>query len=417
MKKIHLLILVGCTMLALGCGSKKAKVADQGAAGDTDALGTDGAASTPDGMEPEAETGPVEYPAPPKRSADSRNPMKYEVSLQKAYVLPLSEDGACFDPCTKDVKNTLVDALPGLAGDQFGSAAKALMTSVGAKGGKESLPDIYVHIDCGFGQELDTNKTGAENRLAAVWRGASAVLKLDADDECAISVYDADDDGQDELIGTTLAKIVKMSKDGHVTVSSETNDFGQVYMVELFLEPLEGTPSGGSSGSTSSGAGTGSDTSNNTGGGGSSGSGTVAPTMPDASGNASYYVEVVKANIKATKKDGKKWDTKLPFVGKAGDEGPDPFVAAYVNGYKSEKPFLKTPAAENSNYQEWRQGADVKMNVADKIHFMVWDKDTADHDLIGECISDPVGVLKNNTEITLRDCGQVDFLVFKISRK
>lgn len=416
MKRIQLLMLVGFAVFALGCGSKKAKVEDGSAASDTDSEGTDGVSAS--GMEAEAETGPVEYPTPPKRSASSRNPVKFEVSLQKAYVLPLSEDGACFDPCTKEVKSTLIDALPGLAGEQFGSAAKALTTSVGAKGGKESLPDVYVHIDCGFGQELDTNKTGAENRLAANWRGASATLKLDLDDECAISVWDADDDGQDELIGATTAKIVKLSKDGNVVVSSESGDFGQVYMVELFVEQLEGAPVNNNNGSNNSNSNSGNNSNSNSGSSsGDSGSNNTTPTPPDSSGNANFNVEVVKGKIKDVKKDGQKWDAKLPFVGKAGDEAPDPYVSAYVNGYKSENPFLKTNAAENSNYKEWKQGAAVKMNVSDKIHFMVWDKDTADHDLIGECISDPVGILKFGSEITLSNCGQVEFLVFKITRK
>ena len=416
MKRLWLLSMIACAALALGCGSKKAEVKDGASVGgDTDSAGTDGVAAN--GMEPEAETGPVEYPAPPSRSSSSRNPVKFDVSLQKAYVLPLSDDGACFDPCTKEVKSALVDALPGLAGDQFGSAAKALTTSIGAKGGKESLPDLYVHIDCGFGQELDTNKTGAENRLAANWRGAGATLKLDPDDECAISVWDADDDGQDELIGDTVAKIVRLSKDGNVVVSSESADFGQVFMVELFLDQLEGTPVTGTP-SNNSGSSSGNSGSSSGNSGSSSGnSGSTTPSVPDSSGNANYYVEVVKAKIKDTKSDGQKWDTKLPFVGKAGDESPDPFVHAYVNGYKSETPFLKTDAGNNVNYKEWNKGASVKMNVADKIHFMVWDKDTADHDLIGECISNPVGLLQSGSEITISNCGQVEFLVFKITRK
>lgn len=412
MKKVRLFILLACCAAAgWACGSKKGEV-NNGASGsqDTDDTdGTDGTDSVASDLLPEAETGAVEYPEPPKRSASSRDPLKFEVSLKKAYVLPLSEDGACFDPCTEEVKSTLADALPGLVGDQFGSAAKALATSLGAKGGKDALPDIYVHIDCGFGQEIDTNKTGAENRLNANWRGVSETLKLDPEDLCAVSVWDADDDGQDELIGDTTVSLIADAEDGTVIISSEDSDFGQVFMVELFLEQLEGTPvlgtpSGDSGSSGSSGSSSGS-------------SGSSSGDSSSSSGGDSYYVEIIKADVQEEKSGGQQWDTKLPFVGKDGDEAPDPFVQAYVNGYQSENPFLRTSAAQNTMFHEWRRGATVSMNPSDKIHFMVWDKDTADHDLVGECISDPVGALKTGDEITLKDCGQVSFLVFKILRK
>jgi hypothetical protein len=403
MKKLRLLILLCCcAATGFACGGKKGEINNGASKGEDDTAGTD-SGNTQSDLLPEAETGPVEYPKPPARSAASRNPVKFEVSLKKAYVLPLSEDGSCFDPCTEETKNTMADALPGLVGDQFGSAAKALTTSLGAKGGKDALPDIYVHIDCGFGQEIDTNKTGAENRLAANWRGVSETLKLDAKDSCAVSVWDADDDGQDELIGDTVVELVAAAQDGTVTVSSESNDFGQVFVVELFLEQLEGTPV--------------LDTPSGEGSSGSSGSSGGSSDSSASSGDGSYYVEIVKADIREKKQDGQKWDAKLPFVGKAGDEAPDPFVHAYVNGYQSETPFLKTQAAQNTTSVEWNQGATVKLSASDKIHFMVWDKDTADHDLIGECISASTSSLRTGTEITLKDCGQVASLVFKISRR
>jgi hypothetical protein len=405
MKRIALLVMLVMGVASLGCGSKKAKVetgeaADAGAAEDK---------ASADGMEPEANTGPTEYPTPPKRSSADRTPYKFKVSVTKAYVLPLSADGACFDKCPKATKDMLVEALPGLAGEQFGSAAKALTTAVGAKGSKEALPDIYVHLDCGFGQELTTHKTSAEDRLVANWRGAEETLKLDPKDQCAISVWDADDDGNDELIGDTVVPLIEVAKDGTAVITSEDNDFGQVYLVEIFLDQLEGpsvwktpgTASGGSGGSTP----------------GSGTTPTPAPTPPDPSGAANYKVEIVKANLMKNKKTGEPWDTKLPFVGKAGDEAPDPFVAAYINGYQSENPFMKTNPAENTFYTEWRQAGEAKLKPGDKIHFMVWDKDKVDNDLMGECITDPVGSLTSGQNITLKNCGRVDFLVVKITRK
>ena len=107
----------------------------------------------------------------------------------------------------------------------------------------------------------------------------------------------------------------------------------------------------------------------------------------------------------------------MPFVGKDADTAPDPMVHAYINGYQSEKPFLKTDAASNTQYHEFRKSGQAKLKPGDKIHFMVWDKDKVDHDLIGECITDPVGALKSGHDIVLKGCGQVDFLVVKVTRK
>lgn len=399
MKKIVVLMFLVAAFALAGCGSKKnkAKNAD-------DAEATD--------IEPEADTGPVEYPEPPANSA-TRNPNRFKVSVRKAYVLPLAADGRCFDECHKDIKALYVENLPSLSGEQFGSAAKALATTVGAKGGLESLPDLYVHIDCGSGQELTTHKTSAQNQLTARWRGAEENLNLDVNDQCAISVWDADDDNQDELIGDTVANLISLAKGGVVTISSEDAEFGQVYMVELYLEQLDGTPVIG--GAPAAGGQTGSGGSTAGGTTGSGGTGSSGGSTP-ASGSGAYQVEIVKVNLKEKKKDGQPWDTKVPFVGSASDVIPDPFVSAFVNGYQSAQPFMKTEPANNTLYAEFGTTGSVDLQPGDKIHFMVWDKDKLDHDLAGECISDSVGSLSLGQEITIRDCGQVDFVVFKISR-
>lgn len=429
MRRIALLALLVLALgtTSFGCGSKKAKVkgGESAEGADAGAASGDDAQTAETGMEPEANTGPTEYPEPPRRSAADRNPNSFKVSVKKAYVLPLSEDGACFDECSKETKEMLIEALPGLAGEQFGSAAKALTTAVGAKGAKEALPDLYVHVNCGAGQELTTHKTSAENRLAGNWRGGGKTLKLDINDQCAISVWDADDEGDDELIGDTLVPIFEVAKDGVAVITSEENDFGQVYMVELFLDQLDGasvwtkpdTASGSGGSATTPTPNTGSGSSGSSGGSSSSKPADPTPTPPDASGAARYTVEIVKANLKKTKKTGEKWDIKLPFVGKAGDEAPDPMVWAYINGYQSEEPFMKTNAASNTFYTEWRKSGDVKLKPGDKIHFKVWDKDKADNDFMGECISDPIGSLTSGQKITFRECDRVDFLVVKITRK
>jgi hypothetical protein len=394
--------------LVSGCGSKKGKVETPGE-GDTDTSADVEAA----GIEPEANTGPVDYPTPPKNNGQ-RNPVKFELSVKKAYVLPLSKDGACFDDCPTEIKELYVQNLPNMAGEQFGSAAAAMTTTVGAKGGSETLPDVYVHIDCGFGQEFTTHKTSAENQLAARWRGASETIKMDPSDQCAVSVWDADDDNQDELIGDTTANLIQLASNGSVVLTSEDQDFGQVYMVELFLEQMEGEPVMSQPGTGGGTAGGGTTTSPGTGGGGST---TPAPTPPPASGAATYKVEIIKANIKEKKKDGQKWDAKIPFVGKEEDTAPDPMVKAYINGYQSEKPFMTTQAGANTLYHEWKTSADANLKPGDKLYFMVWDKDKLDHDLIGECITDPVGSLSSGQDIVLKGCGQVDFIVVKVTRK
>jgi hypothetical protein len=134
-------------------------------------------------------------------------------------------------------------------------------------------------------------------------------------------------------------------------------------------------------------------------------------------GASTYVVEIVKANLKKTKEDGQKWDTKIPFVGKNDDVMPDPFVQAYVNGYQSENPFMTTGNGSNTYYYEWRAKGQTTLKSSDKIHFMVWDKDKVDSDLMGECITDTIAKIPLGKDIVLRNCGQVDFIAFKITKK
>ncbi|MCP4605730.1 MAG: hypothetical protein GY847_35285 [Proteobacteria bacterium] len=401
-------------LVLTGCGSKKPGVSAAASVGD-EGEGTDETALE-DGLEPEADTGAADYPEPTKRSAAGRNPAKFKLSVKKAHVLPLSEDGQCWDACSKDAKNFLVDSLTKLSGDKFISSAKNMTTAMGAKGTKEVLPDIYLHINCGFGQEYTTSKVSAENRLAARWLGAKEILKLDAKDECAISVWDADDDGNDEMLGSITLNLLQKSNSGEVIISSDNEDLGQVVMIELFLDQLTqaSTPKKAEPDPKPV---------------------AITPVTkpstkpepkkePDLSpdpytpkttpGVSSFRVEIVKANLKAKKDDGQNWDTKIPFIGKDGILA-DPFIQGYVNGYKSEHPFMETSTVKDKLYHVWNETGKASLKDSDKIHFMVWDKDKLDHDLIGECITDTVGKLNVGSEIVIRNCAQVDFLVIKIT--
>ncbi|MDJ0765925.1 MAG: C2 domain-containing protein [Myxococcota bacterium] len=401
-QRVFAAIAVGlmCSLMSMGCGSKKPKGTTADGAEADGGLGEDG-------KEAEADTGPVTYPEPPTANAADRNPIKFSVSLSKAYVLPLSEDGRCWDRCTPEAKETMVDALTSLSGDQFASAGKALATALSAKGAKDALPDLYVYIDCGFGQTLTTSKSSAEDRIVTTWRGAKETLKLDPNDYCAVSVWDADDDDNDELIGDATVQLLKATKTGEVILTGADADFGQVFMVQLFLDQQEGDSIWQTDPSGSETDPSGSETTP---------SGETTPSIPSEPGKTAYKIEVVKANFKDKKDNGKPWDTKVPFLG-GGGTLPDPFVAAYVNGYQSEHPFMETSSTQDKTYSEWREVGVVNLKNSDKIHFMVWDKDKVDHDLMGECISDKVGNLRLGTEISIRNCSQVDFLVFKITKR
>ncbi len=408
-------------LVTMGCGAKQPEVSASasidGDAGPDDAEKGADVEDAPYGLEPEANTGPVEYPEPPRRSSGGRNPHKFKVSVKKAYVLPLSEDGRCWDECSSTAKNELVESLGKLSGDQFGSAAKALATSMGAKGTKEVLPDIYVNIDCGFGQEYATSRTSAENRLAAKWRGAKEILKLDSEDECAISVWDADEDENDELLGDVVVQIIRKADNGMLVISSEDEDFGQVFLVEIFLDQLDGlsvwdapeskpttpvatpTPAPAPKPAPETKP-----------------APSIGPKTKPKPGAPSYQVTVVKGNFKRKKEDGQAWDTKIPFIGKGGVL-PDPFVQGFVNGYNSEHPFMETNTVNDKLYNVWNETGEAGLIGSDRIHFFVWDKDKIDHDLIGECKTDTIDKLPLGQEIVIRGCSQVDFLVVKIVKK
>ncbi len=410
--KVLLAVMIGLVFAFNVTGCKKKKKSKDGS--DVDA-------GLADGMEEEANTGPMEYPEPPRVDAEGRNPLKYTVSIKKAYVLPLSEEGACWDSCPTENKPTLIDALPNLAGEQFAAAGKALQTALSASDLNYILPDIYVHVDCGFGQEFTTSKASAEDRIVARWQGAKEILKLDPNDYCAISVWDADEDDNDEKIGAVDVKLLKATTTGEVFLSGDDEDFGQVVMLEIFLDQHEGTPVWQGGGTTPGGTTPGGTTPGGTTPGGTTPGGTTpspgsSTTPPPAHpGQHPYIVEVIKANMKAKKSDGKPWDTKIPFM--AGGVMPDPYVEGYVNGYRSENPFMSTSVAGETTYKEWRETGGVNLRPDDKIHFMVWDKDKVDPDLMGECISNPVQNLPIGSEIVIKNCSQVEFFVFKLHKQ
>lgn len=356
-------------------------------------------------LEDEANTGPADYPQPRRGSDANRNPIRFEVSFVSAYVLPLSQDGKCWDPCTPEAKAKFVDALPSLGSDNPGSAAKALTTAIAAQPGSEkiieAMPDLYAHIDCGYGNELTTSKTLNMDRLGAKWRNAREEFKMDPQDECAISIWDNDADNDDELLGDFSIKIIQESKNGELVVTASNEEMGQVVLVELFIEQLEGS-------SVLGGGQTGGQT------GGSSQSGDGAQSGGGATGTGQYAVEVIKAEIQPTKSNGQTWDAKIPFVSSGID--PDIAVEVYVNGYQSEKPFMETPIGQEQTYFEWRATGRTDIQSTDYLHFVVWDRDKVDHDLVGECKSASISQIPLGQEITLNNCGQVKYLVFKVTR-
>ena len=407
---IAIAFAAGIGVAVAGCGSKKPKAkvsADGEVGGDADVQQDE---SAEEGLEPEAKSSRDSFPEPPTLSPADRNPSRYKLWVKKAYVLPLSEDGLCWDPCAAEAKRELAGSMVQLAtidGSKFAMAAKAVAGSVGALDAKQALPDIYVHVNCGFSQEYTTSKSSAEDRLAAEWKGAYEELMIDAKDKCSVSVWDADESGGDEMIGDVVAPLFEKSgASGEVALFGADSEFGQVFMVELGVESMDGTKVAATEPQTEPSASASSETAQP-----STGTAAAEPVASDSKA-VGYTVEVVKANVKGKKEDGSAWDATW-----GGGKQPDIYVDVYLNGYKSERPFMRTGVAKDSTYREWGTTGEVDMKDGDKLHFMVWDKDLADNDLVGECISDPIEKVKLGKEIVLRDCSGVDFLAFKISKK
>jgi hypothetical protein len=278
--------------------------------------------------------------------------------------------------------------------------------AVGAAGGADALPDVFVNIRCGHGQGHSTNKGVAKNKLVATWTYENKSMSLDDRDECAISVWDADDDG-DEEIGRVVVPLAQLAKSGGgkaIVYGAETA-FGQVYSLEIGLTPKD--QAGGT-----------------TGGGTTGGGGKPEVNVP----KAQYTVEIIKAEIKKTKKDGKEWDLAAGAGGGGGlldmakkalaaadGKDPDVYVEAWFNGYLSQEPFVTTTVKKENYYPVWNESGGLTLKDTDFINFMVWDKDAVNPDLIGECKTKPLGV-QGMGEIKLENCGQVAYLIVKITK-
>jgi hypothetical protein len=216
-------------------------------------------------------------------------------------------------------------------------------------------------------------------------------MQLDANDECDFSVWDSDPDG-DEEIGRATVKPVQLANAGGGTakIFGAEVGFGLVYYLEIGVKAQDA--GGGTTGGVTTGGGT-----------------TTAPTP----GASTYSITVVKAEIKKTKKDGNKWDQPLPMVG--GGDNPDVFVNAWVNGYKSPNPFLTTAVKKENFWPSWEEGGAGYLGPDDHINFMVWDKDAASDDLIGECKTKPMKEQPLG-EVWLKECGQVTYLLVRITK-
>lgn len=394
--------------IGVGCGGKKPKekTADDVDAGPVD-IGDDeeevfdpGAIADPvPETDPGVEAGgPAVYPEAPANIHPGRQTRPYLLSVRKAQVMPTKATGECWDTCDSRTASALsgamtaINALPAASAGGFDLAAKTLQAAIGLVGGQEALPDIYVHIRCGHGQAHATRKTGAMNRIIATWTGENKTLHLDERDQCVVSLWDHDDDG-DEEIGRATVQLVQLANAGGGTarIFGREVGFGQVYYLELGLTPGDAAaaPSPGTTPVPAPGT-------------------TPAP----APGASAYSVTVVRAEVKPTKADGSPWDVALPLVGKS---EPDPFVNAWVNGYKSPQPFMTTAVKDDTFTPVWEESGVGHLGPNDHIVFMVWDKDAVTDDLIGECKTGP---MKSQAlgEVVFRECGQVISLVVRISK-
>jgi len=358
------------------------------------------------GSEPPAK-GPAVFPPAPANDFGNRQTKDYLLSIKKAQVLPAKESGECWDDCEGKAQTVIgtaigqLGALPPTSQSAFDLPAKGVQMALGVAGGIEALPDVFVHIRCGHGQGHMTNKKGAKDKLGATWTYENKTMSLDERDECAISVWDADDDG-DEEIGRVVVPLVQRAKSGggKAVIFGAEDGFGMVYSLEIGLTPKDQASGGG-------------------GGGG----GKTDVNVP----KSQYSVEIIKAEIKKTKKDGKEWDS-APKQGGSGILGAlagaaamvdgkdvDPYVEAWFNGYLSQAPFVTTSVKKENYYPVWNEGGGLTLKDTDFINFMVWDKDAVQPDLIGECKTKPLGI-QGMGEIKIENCGQVVYLIVKITK-
>lgn len=402
--------------------------------GDTGS-GDTGSGDTGSGYaEPEPVKGPAKFPPHPANDWSNRQNKQYLVSIKKAQIIPAKPTGECWDDCTGEAAMAIgaavskVGALPPTSQSGFDYAAKGLGVAVNLVGGAEAFPDVFVHMRCGHGQGHKTHV--AKNKMVATWTYENKKLTLDERDECVISIWDKDDDGDEELGRTTVPLVQKAKAGGGKAILYAANEgLGMVYSIEIGVSEVGGGSSGGgasSGGGESSGGGggvaglIGGLIGEVTGGGsGDSGGGSKEPSVQ----KSSYSIEIVKAKVSQKKKDGADWDS-VPkkaqgllgaLGGKAGGVKPDVFVEAWVNGYKSKAPFMTTSAKNENFYPVWNETGGFNLLDTDHINFMVWDKDAASHDLIGECKTKPMG--KQYTgEVWLKNCGQVEYLLVKITK-
>jgi hypothetical protein len=406
MRKIALLAI----LLAAGCGSTKPEVtqitvdggmvtADPGPAPAVEPADTGGGtAETPaapkeepaapktEPAAPKAEK--AKYPTPPANTG-SRNPQKYVVSITKVLVLPIKDDGSCWDECSANANQAAAGVASQVGGggaNEFELGAKGLEIALKALKGTESLPDVFAHIDCGNGQRILAPANAGWNRLEAKWDNAKKEMSLDANDQCALSVWDQDDVGDEKVGQIVFAPLQRLGGAERITILGTKEAFGQVFLAEIGFKSLQ--PAGGGTGGTGGGA-----------------SGGAKPGVAQAL----YTVEVIKAKIRDKKKDGSSWDA---FVGKPADG----LVEVYVNGYVSPKPFATTPVVKDNQQPVWNYKGSEVLKDTDRLHFMVFDKDAADDDLVGECKTEPIAKQKLAADgtLVLKDCGQVESLEVRI---
>ncbi|MCK9523195.1 MAG: hypothetical protein M0R76_09150 [Proteobacteria bacterium] len=377
--RIMMMLLLATAVVCVGCKKNKNK-------SDTAADVDDGDNGSSSGSYDDDD---YDESGGPANNFSNRNASDYVVSVLSALVMPTAPDGSCWDECSANVQ-TLAGAASATILKAQGkfetTAAKAFEGGVGLAGGQSSLPDVVVEVRCGHGNVHKT--TVVKDKILPVWKYDEKVMSLDTRDECLIIVSDQDDDEMVE-IGRTIVAPLEMRSGDKVLIYGADVGFGLVYSLEMSFR------AGSSAGATAD-----------------------TPGGSTAEGASMYQIEVISARVSTKNKEGKDWDAPIPgasLLGAAGGLEPDLFVEAWLNGYKSSEPFMKTTTKKDTFSATFNEVARVKLSGDDHINFMVWDADLANHDIIGEC---KTGDIKNLSEgqHTLK-CDLVEELVIKIEKR
>lgn len=120
-------------------------------------------------------------------------------------------------------------------------------------------------------------------------------------------------------------------------------------------------------------------------------------------GIVEWEVEIVEAEIRSTKANGKKWDWGFPWK-----QASDPFVVIEGGGQK-----FQTRVVMDSYRPQWKQKVIFRLAAKTRMHIRVIDKDRRFDDLIGQ-MDVEIGQLEAKEDWSF---GQVARLRLKVKRK